>query len=102
MSAPLPFVPGSELAGVVTEVGDDVVGFTIGDRVMGTTFVGAFAEEAVLGATALRPLPDGVDLRTAAAFGVAHRTAYHVLRSVSSEEHTSELPSLMRLSYAFF
>src|SRR3546814_14003364 len=38
MSAPLPFVPGSELAGVVTEVGDDVVGFTIGDRVMGTTF----------------------------------------------------------------
>ncbi|HEY9556784.1 MAG TPA: alcohol dehydrogenase catalytic domain-containing protein, partial [Acidimicrobiales bacterium] len=70
MSAPLPFVPGSELAGVVTEVGDDVVGFTIGDRVMGTTFVGAFAEEAVLGATALRPVPDGVDLRTAAAFGV--------------------------------
>src|SRR3546814_2031511 len=93
MSAPLPFVPGSELAGVVTEVGDDVVGFTIGDRVMGTTFVGAFAEEAVLGATALRPVPDGVDLRTAAAFGVAHRTAYHVLRSVARDRKSTRLNS---------
>src|SRR3546814_11203606 len=70
---------------------DDVVGFTFGDRVMGTTVVGAFAEEAVLGATALRPLPDGVDLRTAAAFGVAHRTAYHVLRSVARVQPGEEL-----------
>src|SRR3546814_13224659 len=47
MSAPLPFVPGSELAGVVPEVGDDGVGFTIGDRVMGTTFVGALDRKRV-------------------------------------------------------
>jgi len=78
-----PFVPGSELAGVVTEVAGDVTTLTIGDRVMGTALVGAFAEEAVVGVDALRRIPDGVDLRVAAAFGVAHRTAYHVLRSVA-------------------
>ena len=46
--------------------------------------VGAFAEEAVLAATAVRPIPADVDRRSAAAFGVAHRTAYHVLRSVGA------------------
>ena len=78
-----PFVPGSELAGVVTEVAEDVTGLSVGDRVFGTTLVGAFAEEAVLAATSLTRTPDGVDDRTAAGFGVAHRTAYHVLRSVA-------------------
>ena len=47
---------------------------------------GAFAEEAVVGAMALRTIPTFVDSRTAAAFGVAHRTAYHVLRSVARVE----------------
>ena len=47
MKVPPPFVPGSEFAGVVTEVGDDVDGLAVGDRVFGTTLVGAFAEEAV-------------------------------------------------------
>lgn len=83
MHAPLPFVPGSEFAGAVTEVGDGVDGVSTGDRVSGTTFVGAFAEEVVVLASALTPIPDGVDEREAAAFGVAHRTAYHVLRSVA-------------------
>jgi NADPH2:quinone reductase len=79
-----PFVPGSELAGEVVEVGRDVTAFAVGDRVMGTTLVGAFAEEAVVSASAVRPVPDGVDLHVAAAFGVAHRTAYHVLRSTAA------------------
>ena len=78
-----PFVPGSELAGVVVEVADDVADLAVGDRVFGTTLVGAFATEAVLAAPSLTRTPDGVDDRTAAGFGVAHRTAYHVLRSVA-------------------
>lgn len=81
--APTPFVPGSEFAGIVAEVDDGVPGVVVGDAVMGTAFVGAFAEEAVVLAEAVRRIPDGVDLRLAAAFGVAHRTAYHVLRSVA-------------------
>ena len=84
MHAPLPFVPGSELAGVVTELGAGVDTVAVGDRVSGTCFVGAFAEEAVVAATAVTPVPDGVDDEHAAAFGVAHRTAYHVLRSVAA------------------
>jgi NADPH2:quinone reductase len=83
VSAPTPFVPGSEFAGTVTEVAGDVTDVTVGDLVMGTGFVGAFAEEAVVAAQAVRRLPSGVDLHVAAAFGVAHRTAYHVLRSVA-------------------
>ena len=83
VTVPLPFVPGSELAGTVVEVAPDVVGVALGDRVTGTVLTGAFAEEVVLPTGSVRPVPDGVDLRVAAAFGVAHRTAHHVLRSVA-------------------
>ncbi|WP_280350264.1 NADPH:quinone oxidoreductase family protein [Nocardia abscessus] len=78
-----PFVPGSEFAGVVEELGDNATGFAIGDRVTGTGLFGAFAEEVVVTPAALTRIPEGVDLRTAAAFGVAYRTAYHTLRSVA-------------------
>jgi NADPH2:quinone reductase len=53
--------------------------------------VGAFAEEVVVTAGGVRRIPDGVPLRVAAAFGVAHRTAYHVLRSVASLQPGDEL-----------
>ncbi len=84
MSAPLPFVPGSEFAGVVTEVGEGVTNVVVGERVFGSCFVGAFADEVVVGAGAVTPIPDEVDDRVAAAFGVAYKTAYHVLRSVAA------------------
>ena len=45
---PVPFIPGSELAGEVLAVGDGVSGFDEGDRVFGTVMVGAFAEEVVV------------------------------------------------------
>src|SRR6266513_1073005 len=91
IKVPPPFVPGSELSGVVVEVADDVAGIAVGDRVFGSTLVGAFAEEAVVAAAALTATPDGVDDRVAAAFGVAHRTAYHVLRSVARLQPGDEL-----------
>jgi NADPH2:quinone reductase len=91
MKADPPFVPGSEFAGVVIEVAGDVDTIAVGDRVSGTCFVGAFAEEVVVSAMALNRIPDGVDERAAAAFGVAHRTAYHVLRSVARVQPGEEL-----------
>jgi NADPH:quinone reductase len=91
VSAPTPFVPGSEFAGVVIEVSDDVTTVAVGDRVMGTAFVGAFAEEAVVASEAVRRLPPAVELTVAAAFGVAHRTAYHVLRSVARVQPGEEV-----------
>ena len=42
-------------------------------------------------AAGLSRIPDGVDMRTAAAFGVAHRTAYHTLRSVARVQAGDEL-----------
>src|SRR5271170_6668404 len=60
MSAPLPFVTGSEFAGVVAEVGEGVTNVAVGERVFGSCFVGAFAEEVVVGAGALTPIPDQV------------------------------------------
>jgi NADPH2:quinone reductase len=83
MSVPTPFVPGSEFAGVVIDVAGDVAGIRIGDRVAGTTLVGAFAEQCAVAAEAVSVIPDGVDDVHAAAFGVAHRTAYHALRTVA-------------------
>lgn len=83
VKVPPPFVPGSEFAGVVDEVGDAAGGFAVGDRVTGTGMVGAFAERVAVSPAALTPIPDGVGMTTAAAFGVAHRTAYHTLRSTA-------------------
>src|SRR3989442_7234519 len=90
ISVPTPFVPGSEFAGVVEAVSDGV-GVAIGDRVFGTGLVGAFAEKTVAAAEAVTRMPSGVDERLAAAFGVVHRTAYHVLRSVAGVQAGEEL-----------
>jgi NADPH2:quinone reductase len=86
-----PFVPGSELAGVVDEVAPDVTTWRVGDRVFGSTLVGAFAEQVAVASTSLAAVPATVDSPTAAAFGVAHRTAYHVLRSVAALQPGEEL-----------
>jgi NADPH:quinone reductase len=87
VSVPPPFVVGSEFAGVVVETADDSEGFAVGDRVTGTQMFGAFAEEVTVATHNLGHIPDGVDDRVAAAFGVAHRTAYHALRSVARVRH---------------
>ncbi len=83
VSLPTPFTPGSEFAGVVTEVGEAVTGLVVGDRVFGSTMTGAFSEYVTVAAEALRPVPEGVALTAAAGFWVAHATAYHALRSVA-------------------
>jgi NADPH2:quinone reductase len=91
ISVPAPFVPGSEFAGVIVETGNGTDGFAVGDRVTGTGLYGAFAEEVVVPAAGLSRIPDGVDDRTAAAFGVAYRTAYHTLRSMARVQEGDEL-----------
>lgn len=91
IKVPPPFVPGSELAGDVIEVAGDVASLKVGDRVSGSALVGAFAEETVIAATSLTPIPTGIEAAVAAAFGVAHRTAFHVLRSVALLQPGDEL-----------
>ncbi|HLS00185.1 NADPH:quinone oxidoreductase family protein [Mycolicibacillus parakoreensis] len=82
LQIPTPFTPGSELAGDVIAVGDGVA-LQPGDRVVGTSFVGAFAEQALLPAAGVSKIPDGIDYAPAAGFGVTYRTAYHALRSIA-------------------
>jgi NADPH2:quinone reductase len=77
---PLPFSPGSELAGIVKEVGADVAHVKPGDRVMAFTVYGAFAEEIVLDAFRVLPMPDGMDFQTAAALLLTYGTMDHGLR----------------------
>jgi NADPH2:quinone reductase len=82
IKVPAPFTPGSELAGEVIAIGDGV-SLRRGQRVCATTFVGAFAEQALLPAEAVTEIPEAADYASAAAFGVTYRTAYHALRSVA-------------------
>jgi NADPH:quinone reductase len=91
ISVPPPFVPGSEFAGAIVETGQGVEGLVVGDRVTGTGLYGAFADEVVVPAAGLSRIPDDVDDRTAAAFGVAYRTAYHTLRSMVRIQAGDEL-----------
>ena len=91
ISVPAPFVPGSEFAGQISEVASDVTQLSVGDRVFGSTMVGAFAEEVAVAASSVTQIPEGVAYQHAAAFGVAHRTSYHVLRSVAGLRAGEEL-----------
>lgn len=91
VTIPPPFVPGSEFAGEVLEVAPDVTGVAVGDRVFGAVISGAFGDQVVLDAGAVQSTPASVDDRLAAAFGVAHRTAYHTLRSVAGLRRGDEL-----------
>src|SRR3954468_341433 len=77
---PLPFSPGSELAGVVKEVGSGVTAFRPGDKVIAFTTYGAFAEEVKTEAGRLLPLPEGMDFASGAAFLLTYGTSDHALR----------------------
>ncbi|MDH4191828.1 MAG: alcohol dehydrogenase catalytic domain-containing protein, partial [Betaproteobacteria bacterium] len=77
---PLPFSPGAEMAGVVKSVGAGVTHVRLGDRVLGLTTWGAFAEECLIEARRLIPLPTNMDYATAASFLLTYGTSHHALR----------------------
>lgn len=76
-----PFTPGSEAAGVVEEVGAGVEGFTVGSRVATAEGQECYAGYAVLDAMKSLPVPDGVDLLTAAALPLQGMTAHYLINS---------------------
>ena len=79
--APVPFVPGGEAAGVVTEVGPGVEGFEVGDRVIGSTMlVGGFQERVLVRASASRKLPSSVGFAEATGLLYAYGTGYYGLK----------------------
>lgn len=78
-SPSLPFVPGAEAAGEVIELAPDVTGWQIGDAVIASLRIGAFAEEAVAPASALLRKPVSYSFAEAAAFPVGATTAWGAL-----------------------
>src|SRR4051794_29761638 len=76
---PLPFVPGSEGAGTVVALGSEVDGVAVGDRVAAVDLAGAYAQDAVVAADRVVPLPDGVDTAQAAAVLVQGITAHYLV-----------------------
>jgi NADPH:quinone reductase len=77
----LPFVPGLEAAGIVTEIAPDVQGIAVGESVIARMRTGGYAEEAVVSASQLTSIPQGFSFEEAAAFLVAHMTAWHALKT---------------------
>ena len=77
---PLPFILGSEGAGVVEAVGRKVSEFKAGDRVAWANPIGAYAESLLRPAARLVKLPTGIDDRTAAAIMLKGMTAWYLLR----------------------
>ena len=75
----LPFTPGNELAGVIIALGDGVTGFKAGDKVIAFTRQGAFAEQAVVPASMLMPMPPGMDFDIAAAITLTYGTSHHAV-----------------------
>ncbi|HXZ85241.1 MAG TPA: NADPH:quinone oxidoreductase family protein [Myxococcota bacterium] len=79
MKPSFPFVPGAEVAGTVRELGSDVRGFAVGDRVFAGLSLGAFAERVAVPATALQRMPDAMSFAEGAAFPVVYPTSYAAL-----------------------
>jgi NADPH2:quinone reductase len=77
---PLPFSPGSDVAGVVKAVGDGVTNYAPGDEVVALIDWGGFAEEAIAPANRVFPKPASMDFETAAAFLMVYGTSYHALK----------------------
>jgi NADPH2:quinone reductase len=76
----LPFSPGFEVAGTVLATGAGVDGFETGMRVAGHPLFGCFAEQVVVPATRVFPIPDVMDSVTAAGFLIPYGTSYNALK----------------------
>ena len=75
----LPIIPGREFAGTVAKLGASATEFKIGQRVVGYTGKGGYAEYAAAKSSEVRPIPDGVDAVTAAAVPTVFLTAWFAL-----------------------
>jgi NADPH:quinone reductase len=79
MKPPLPFVPGSEYAGVVRAVGEGVAHLQVGQNIACLTGTGGFATHAIAPAALCMPLPVGFSFVDAAAFIMIYATSHHAL-----------------------
>lgn len=79
---PLPYIPGMEAAGVVAALGEGVRDFEVGQRVAWAMASGGYADQAVVSASLLLPVPDAVSTEQAAALLLQGMTAHYLTHSV--------------------
>jgi NADPH2:quinone reductase len=78
---PLPFTPGSEVAGEISAIGPDVTGFSVGDRVQAMALGGGFSEYSLAQAGKTFRVPDQMSFTEAAAMLVIYQTSYFALKN---------------------
>lgn len=76
-----PFSPGSDVAGIIENIGKNVKHLNVGDEVVGFIPFGGFAEKAIVTAKDCFPKPKGMNMVNAAAFLLAYGTSYHALKN---------------------
>lgn len=77
---PLPFTPGGESAGIISEVGEEVTKFKVGDKVFAMTGTGAFAEKILAHEASCTLIPDSMDYDSAAALSMTYGTSLYALK----------------------
>ena len=76
----LPFIPGAEVAGLVTAVGEGVTSRKVGDKVIATLQIGAFAEQCVASEFASFEMGNSMSFEQAAGFAITYGTSYYALK----------------------
>jgi NADPH2:quinone reductase len=77
---PLPFIPGAEAAGVVSEIGEKVSNVKVGDEVIFIGSHGGFCEKALIPAMMVVPKPPQTSFEQAAGIGMTYFTSYYALK----------------------
>ena len=80
LKPPFPFIPGGEVAGVISEVGEGVEHLKVGMRVIALCLLGGYAQKVACAASHVIPIPDAIPDDEAAALVTAHATAHHALK----------------------
>lgn len=80
ITPPVPFTPGSEVAGTVAAAGEGVRGVEVGTRVLASCGLGGYAEKVVAPARAAVAIPDRLDAASAATFTQSYSTMLYALR----------------------
>ena len=75
----LPFIPGSEVTGVVKAIGAGVARWKVGDRVSAQTTYGGYAEEVIAEPDRLTAIPESMDFASAAGLSSTYGTSYYAL-----------------------
>ncbi len=80
MKPELPFIPGTEVSGTISEVGEGVSHLKVGMKVIGICQLGGYAEKVAIPFNQVMPIPDSIPLLEAAGLATAHATAHHALK----------------------